>query len=109
MQCWLVRYLLLPEIYPYYYPRFIFIKFYTPPPPFSIPLNNFFLIFLATTAQLGWQVATTNIYDGEDCWRKFRSNQWLGALIFSGIVASNLIKETPKDRLNEEKELDTLD
>ena len=70
----------------------------------------FYLMLAGTTAQLGWQVATTKINNGEDCWRKFRSNQWLGALIFSGIVASNLLKQQQlkKDSLKVE-EMDNLE
>ncbi|KAI1730970.1 ubiA prenyltransferase family domain-containing protein [Ditylenchus destructor] len=48
-------------------------------------------------AQLAWQVGTVRIEDGSDCWRKFRSNQWLGVFLFTGIVASNLLKRTEDD------------
>ena len=47
----------------------------------------------ATTAQLGWQVGTVDIDNGSDCWDKFKSNSWMGIILFSGIVASTLLKE----------------
>ncbi|VDK18674.1 unnamed protein product [Anisakis simplex] len=47
----------------------------------------------ATAAQLAWQIGTLKIDDPEDCWNKFKSNQWLGAILFSGIVAGNLLRK----------------
>jgi len=62
----------------------------------------YYLALGGTAAQLAWQVGTVRINDGEDCWRKFRSNQWLGALLLGGIVAGNLLK-TPKEEDGEAK------
>eukprot|EP01111_Echinosteliopsis_oligospora_P002356 TRINITY_DN13472_c0_g1_i1.p1 TRINITY_DN13472_c0_g1~~TRINITY_DN13472_c0_g1_i1.p1 ORF type:complete len:179 (+),score=30.58 TRINITY_DN13472_c0_g1_i1:261-797(+) len=42
-------------------------------------------------AQLIWQVSTVKFENSEDCMRKFISNKWFGAFIFSGILASNLL------------------
>ena len=41
-------------------------------------------------AQLAWQAATVDIDDPADCLAKFRSNQWLGAIVFAAIVAGQL-------------------
>jgi 4-hydroxybenzoate polyprenyltransferase len=41
----------------------------------------------AAVAHLGWQAATVNFDDAEDCGNKFRSNFWYGALLFAGIAA----------------------
>ncbi|CAJ0598746.1 unnamed protein product [Cylicocyclus nassatus] len=47
----------------------------------------------ATSLHFGWQIGTLDINDGSDCWKKFRSNRWMGAILFSGIVAGTLLKE----------------
>jgi hypothetical protein len=31
------------------------------------------------------QVASVNLDDPGDCWEKFASNKWIGALIFAGL------------------------
>ena len=64
---------------------------------------SFNFLVSGTAAQLAWQVGTVRINDSEDCWRKFRSNQWLGALLFGGIVTGNLLK-TKKDPDDAEEE-----
>lgn len=46
-----------------------------------------------------WQVGTVNINDGNDCWKKFKSNQYLGALLFVGIIISNLLKTSKAEIL----------
>ncbi|VDN27798.1 unnamed protein product [Cylicostephanus goldi] len=51
------------------------------------------LAITATALHFGWQIGTLNIDDGSDCWKKFRSNRWMGIILFSGIVASTLLKE----------------
>ncbi|XP_071846482.1 4-hydroxybenzoate polyprenyltransferase, mitochondrial-like isoform X1 [Apostichopus japonicus] len=43
-------------------------------------------------AHLGVQIGTLNINDPEDCWKKFRSNNRVGAILFAGIVAGSLAK-----------------
>ncbi|KAF1761695.1 hypothetical protein GCK72_009951 [Caenorhabditis remanei] len=53
----------------------------------------YYVALAATTAQLGWQVGTVDIDNGSDCWDKFKSNSWMGIILFSGIVASTLLKE----------------
>ncbi|KAK0417979.1 hypothetical protein QR680_013309 [Steinernema hermaphroditum] len=52
----------------------------------------FYLALSGTAAHLMWQVGTLKINNGEDCWSKFRTNQWLGLIMFLGIVAGNLCK-----------------
>uniref|UniRef100_F1KQ12 4-hydroxybenzoate polyprenyltransferase, mitochondrial n=1 Tax=Ascaris suum TaxID=6253 RepID=F1KQ12_ASCSU len=64
----------------------------------------------ATAAQLSWQICTLKIDEPDDCWAKFKSNQWLGAILFTGIVAGNLLrKESQEVRLDEtlDEELDS--
>lgn len=46
-----------------------------------------------TAAHLTWQIGTVDINNGTDCWQKFRSNSWMGAILFTGIVLGNLLKE----------------
>ncbi|KAF8356522.1 coq-2 [Pristionchus pacificus] len=50
----------------------------------------------ATYAHVGWQVATVRTDDPDDCWAKFRSNTWLGALLLAGIISGNFLKEDKK-------------
>jgi 4-hydroxybenzoate polyprenyltransferase len=45
----------------------------------------------AAVTHLGWQAATVNFDDAEDCGNKFRSNCWYGALLFAGITADRLL------------------
>ncbi|XVF66863.1 hypothetical protein PTKIN_Ptkin10aG0072800 [Pterospermum kingtungense] len=40
----------------------------------------------ATAAQFAWQIGTANLSSPADCNRKFVSNNWVGALILSGIL-----------------------
>ncbi|KAH7704044.1 COQ-2 protein [Aphelenchoides avenae] len=54
----------------------------------------YYVAVAATACHLAWQIGTVNINDGADCWKKFRSNQWLGALLFAGIVIGNLLKSS---------------
>ncbi|KHJ83664.1 4-hydroxybenzoate octaprenyltransferase domain protein, partial [Oesophagostomum dentatum] len=53
----------------------------------------YYAALAATAMHLGWQVGTLKINDGSDCWRKFKSNQWMGAILFAGIVAGTLMKD----------------
>jgi 4-hydroxybenzoate polyprenyltransferase len=53
----------------------------------------FFLAVAATSCHLGWQISTLQLNNRQDCWNKFTSNQWIGALIFSGIVIGTLLKQ----------------
>jgi len=40
---------------------------------------------------MAWQIKTVNLDDVQDCMRKFASNKWVGAIIFSGIVIDKLL------------------
>ncbi|XXG60334.1 hypothetical protein AAC387_Pa04g2267 [Persea americana] len=40
--------------------------------------------------QLGWQIWTVDLSNGADCNRKFVSNKWFGAIVFSGILLGRL-------------------
>ncbi|CAM0884689.1 unnamed protein product [Alopecurus aequalis] len=44
----------------------------------------------AAAAQLAWQISTVDLSDRADCNRKFVSNKWFGALVFSGILFGRL-------------------
>ena len=37
--------------------------------------------------QFSWQISTLKMNNREDRWRKFNSNQWIGILILTGILA----------------------
>uniref|UniRef100_A0A0N5BA85 4-hydroxybenzoate polyprenyltransferase, mitochondrial n=1 Tax=Strongyloides papillosus TaxID=174720 RepID=A0A0N5BA85_STREA len=52
----------------------------------------YYLALLFTSGHLAWQVKTVNINNSEDCWKKFKSNHYLGGILFAGIVAGNLLK-----------------
>ncbi|KJH47869.1 putative 4-hydroxybenzoate polyprenyl transferase [Dictyocaulus viviparus] len=67
----------------------------------------YYLSLAGTSAHLMWQVATVNIDDSKDCWRKFKSNQWIGVMLFVGIAAGTLLKE--KKTVNENIQLDGFD
>ncbi len=47
----------------------------------------YFATLAAVSAQLVWQVATLEIDDSANCLARFRSNQWVGWLIFLGTAA----------------------
>ncbi|TKR68011.1 hypothetical protein L596_024064 [Steinernema carpocapsae] len=66
----------------------------------------FYLALSGTAAHLLWQVGTLKINNGEDCWKKFRSNQWLGLMMFLGIVAGNVCKSKKEE--SSESEADIL-
>uniref|UniRef100_A0A914XV17 4-hydroxybenzoate polyprenyltransferase, mitochondrial n=1 Tax=Panagrolaimus superbus TaxID=310955 RepID=A0A914XV17_9BILA len=53
----------------------------------------FFLAVAATSCHLGWQISTLQINNRKDCWKKFNSNQWIGAFILSGLFVGTLLKE----------------
>ncbi|KAM0919663.1 hypothetical protein ACQ4PT_008039 [Festuca glaucescens] len=44
----------------------------------------------AAAAQLAWQISTVDLTDCADCNRKFVSNKWFGALVFSAIFFGRL-------------------
>ncbi|CAD5219667.1 unnamed protein product [Bursaphelenchus xylophilus] len=65
----------------------------------------YYLGISAIGGHLGHQIYTLDIGNGEDCWNKFRSNFWIGAVLFVSIVGSNMIKEQKeKDPVKESDE-----
>lgn len=54
----------------------------------------FYIGLAAVAGHLFWQVATVDIDDQPDCLTKFRSNRWLGWLLFAGIIAGQLYPGT---------------
>ena len=46
------------------------------------------------------KIGSVNLYSREDCLRKFKSNHHLGALLFTGIAISVLLKKTAKSSDN---------
>eukprot|EP00201_Polytomella_parva_P024117 CAMPEP_0175042204 /NCGR_PEP_ID=MMETSP0052_2-20121109/2411_1 /TAXON_ID=51329 ORGANISM="Polytomella parva, Strain SAG 63-3" /NCGR_SAMPLE_ID=MMETSP0052_2 /ASSEMBLY_ACC=CAM_ASM_000194 /LENGTH=260 /DNA_ID=CAMNT_0016304945 /DNA_START=341 /DNA_END=1123 /DNA_ORIENTATION=- len=58
---------------------------------FNAGLNwPFYMGVAAAAAHMAWQVGTVDLRNGKDCMDKFVSNKWVGAIIFSGIVAAKL-------------------
>ncbi|CAD5328837.1 unnamed protein product [Arabidopsis thaliana] len=54
---------------------------------FSADLGwQYYASLAAASGQLGWQIGTADLSSGADCSRKFVSNKWFGAIIFSGVV-----------------------
>ncbi|KAF9993343.1 Para-hydroxybenzoate--polyprenyltransferase, mitochondrial precursor (PHB:polyprenyltransferase), partial [Modicella reniformis] len=43
-------------------------------------------------AHLGWQLKTVDYNNPTDCWSKFASNKWTGALVFSGIAGDYVLQ-----------------
>ncbi|XP_021288596.1 4-hydroxybenzoate geranyltransferase 2-like isoform X1 [Herrania umbratica] len=46
----------------------------------------YYVFLAAASGQLAWQIGTVNLSSPADCSRKFVSNKWFGALIFSGAL-----------------------
>ncbi|XVF02496.1 hypothetical protein REPUB_Repub04eG0180200 [Reevesia pubescens] len=46
----------------------------------------YYAFLAAALGQLAWQIGTVNLSSPADCNRKFMSNKWFGAIIFSGIL-----------------------
>ncbi|KAJ1980593.1 Para-hydroxybenzoate--polyprenyltransferase, mitochondrial precursor (PHB:polyprenyltransferase) [Dimargaris xerosporica] len=67
--------------------------------------------YLATVGagggHLAWQLATVDFDRPEDCWRKFISNTWLGALIFGGISLDYLLKDDEDGHVDNDDKQDT--
>ncbi|XP_013411841.1 4-hydroxybenzoate polyprenyltransferase, mitochondrial-like isoform X1 [Lingula anatina] len=57
----------------------------------------------AVATHLVHQIYTVDLNNPEDCGKKFRSNKWLGAIMFAGVVAGTLLKE----KENKETKCDT--
>lgn len=51
----------------------------------------YYLGVAAAAAHLSWQLSTVDLNDRADCGAKFRSNNWVGAAIFAGIVLDRLL------------------
>ncbi|KAK9715905.1 hypothetical protein RND81_06G197800 [Saponaria officinalis] len=51
----------------------------------------YYTCLAASSGQLAWQIYTLDCSNRADCNRKFVSNKWFGALIFSGIVFGRLV------------------
>lgn len=47
---------------------------------------------------LAWQIFTVDINNGQDCWKKFKSNAWIGPIFLAGIIFANLLKESNEPR-----------
>ncbi|KAK3819663.1 MAG: 4-hydroxybenzoate polyprenyl transferase [Benniella sp.] len=43
-------------------------------------------------AHLGWQLRSVDYNSPTDCWSKFASNKWTGALVFSGVAGDYLLQ-----------------
>ncbi|XP_022153166.1 4-hydroxybenzoate polyprenyltransferase, mitochondrial-like [Momordica charantia] len=50
----------------------------------------FYAFLAAASGQLAWQISTVDLSCGADCNRKFVSNKWFGAIVFSGILLGRL-------------------
>ncbi|WZZ75964.1 hypothetical protein YC2023_087334 [Brassica napus] len=47
---------------------------------------QYYASLVAASGQLGWQIGTADLSSRPDCSRKFVTNKWFGAIIFSGVV-----------------------
>ncbi|KAL3103274.1 hypothetical protein niasHS_002460 [Heterodera schachtii] len=72
----------------------------------SEQLWPYFLALFASGSHLAWQLGTLHVDDPSDCWQKFLANQWLGTVIFGGILLSNLLKKGETNDENSEEELE---
>ncbi|XP_072967560.1 4-hydroxybenzoate polyprenyltransferase, mitochondrial isoform X1 [Typha angustifolia] len=50
----------------------------------------YYASLIAATGHLGWQILTVDLSSRADCNRKFVSNKWFGAIVFSGILFGRL-------------------
>ncbi|KAF3448257.1 hypothetical protein FNV43_RR08970 [Rhamnella rubrinervis] len=50
----------------------------------------YYAFLTAASGQLAWQIRTVDLSSRADCNRKFVSNKWFGAIIFSGILLGRL-------------------
>ncbi|XP_042424785.1 4-hydroxybenzoate polyprenyltransferase, mitochondrial-like [Zingiber officinale] len=51
---------------------------------------QYYTFLIAAAGHLGWQISTVDLSSRADCNRKFVSNKWFGAIIFSGILFGRL-------------------
>lgn len=47
---------------------------------------QYYASLVAASGHLGWQIGTADLSSRTDCSKKFVSNKWFGAIIFSGVV-----------------------
>jgi 4-hydroxybenzoate polyprenyltransferase len=52
----------------------------------------YWIALAAAGLQLAWQARGLNIHDPADCLMRFRSNRWIGWMLFAGIVAAQLLR-----------------
>ncbi|XP_048540317.1 4-hydroxybenzoate polyprenyltransferase, mitochondrial-like [Triticum urartu] len=50
----------------------------------------YYPLLTAAAAHLAWQISSVDLFHRADCNRKFVSNKWFGALVFSGILFGRL-------------------
>ncbi|XP_042498990.1 4-hydroxybenzoate polyprenyltransferase, mitochondrial isoform X2 [Macadamia integrifolia] len=50
----------------------------------------YYASLMAASGQLAWQIWTVDLSSRADCSRKFVSNKWFGAIVFSGILVGRL-------------------
>lgn len=50
----------------------------------------FYVLSMAASGQLAWQIWTVDLSSPTDCNRMFESNKWFGAVVFSGILLGKL-------------------
>lgn len=50
----------------------------------------YYICLVAIAIVLAWQTLTLNIQDSENCLVRFRSNQWVGLLLFLGFISQEL-------------------
>ncbi|XP_043702815.1 4-hydroxybenzoate polyprenyltransferase, mitochondrial isoform X2 [Telopea speciosissima] len=50
----------------------------------------YYASLMAASGQLAWQIWTVDLSSRDDCNRKFVSNKWFGAIVFSGILVGRL-------------------
>jgi len=72
---------------------------------FSEQMWPYYLALMGVSSHLAWQISTVNFSNSQDCFSKFRSNQFLGFMLFCGIVASTLLK--PEDTMKAHKDDNT--
>lgn len=51
----------------------------------------FLASLVPVAAHLAWQIGTTDLDNRADCWKKFVSNAWLGAMVWAGLMGDYLI------------------
>lgn len=49
-----------------------------------------------------FQIKTVNLSNSADCLSKFKSNKWLGLILFAGVVAGTIVKKTTEKEETEE-------